>query len=455
MLHDRKANAAMKRRQLRYSLATITAMLVVLMAVLAGGSLWILHRLHNQAAHKEAARQVLADGETIVRHLGDQAVRLDPDASGESWSSFSRQVRALHAVQEELQYVSVTLNGFTIFYEQTQGLAPIEPDRSPAEDAGIDMKRQVIDLAGESVPVVVFTRRMLTEDGALCEVEIAVRKESVAREERAATTAIGSMFKLSLVTVTVSFGACALLVVWVMRRETEREKQRREEEHLAFAGVLANGIVHDFRNPMSSVRLDVQMMAKELQRGADCRHERMSQLAGRVQETVDRMDKVFQEFLYMSKPPSDERESIDLGGGIRECVSMLGARFEQAGVAVDLHLPTQPMLVLAYPSALQRALMNVVINAEQASPAGGVVRIRLVKRERTATIDVIDAGPGVQPRDRARIFDMFVTTRPGGTGLGLFLAKTAIERCGGRIHVLEAAGGGACFRIDLPLAGRE
>jgi signal transduction histidine kinase len=280
-----------------------------------------------------------------------------------------------------------------------------------------------------------------------------MRKETVEREQRAATTAIGSMFQLSLITVIVSFSTCALLVVWMMRREVQRERQRREEEHLAFAGVMANGIVHDFRNPMSAMQLDVQMLNREVARGKECRHERVRELAERVENTVERMDKVFQEFLYMSKPPSDERDAVDLGACIRECVDLLAPRLEQADVSIDLDVPPQPVLVLAYLSGLQRALMNVIINAEQASKTGDQVRIRVLKSGRVATVDVIDSGPGVPAAQRKQIFEMFTTNRPGGTGLGLFLAKTAIERCGGSIKVADAGTGGSRFQITLPLAG--
>ena len=80
------------------------------------------------------------------------------------------------------------------------------------------------------------------------------------------------------------------------------------------------------------------------------------------------------------------------------------------------------------------------------------VQVRVARGERTATVDVSDAGAGVPERDRQRIFEMFYTTRPGGTGLGLFLARSAVERCGGTIQVLDAEPSGACFRITLPAA---
>lgn len=448
-------NMWMKRRALQTSLVLLTALLVLLIAVLAGGSLWILRRMHSTSAHAEAARLVLDKGELIVAHLSDQPIVRGASEPAGAWSGFEDQVHAMHTLENGLQYVSVSKNGATVFQKQTRGLADgVAGQVAPAEvrPGDVTLARRLLDLGGEAVPVVVFTRRFVGDDGTAREVEVAVRKDTVAREEHATSTALASMFKLSLLTVLGSFGVCALLVVWMMRREIGRERQRRVEEHLAFAGVLANGIVHDFRNPMSAMRLDVQMLNREVAKGPESRPARLSELASRVQHTLDRMDKVFQEFLYMSRPPSDQRERTDLTSNLRECAAILHPRFEQAGVEVELDLPPQALPVLAYPSALQRALMNIMINAEQASPRGGKVRVRVARVDHSVRIDVSDNGPGVPAADRARIFEMFYTTRPSGTGLGLFLARTAIGRCGGSIQVLDADPQGACFRITLPVA---
>ncbi len=446
----------MRGQAFRHSLALVAALMVLMTAALAGGSLWILHRFHGQEAHAVAARQVLDQGERIVTHLTERVHGgVSGSSGGADWSALSELVRALHTVENGLQYVSVTKNGITVFHEQTRGLDTGDaPASSSAPTVGaVNKSRGLLALGGDMVPVVVFSQGLIGADGAPIVVEAAVRKEAVTRAEQATTHAIRGMFRLSLVTVLLSFGMCALLVLWTMRREGQRERRRREEEHLAFAGVMANGIVHDFRNPMSAMRLDVQMLRRETDKGTEARLPRLGELSGRIQQTLDRMDKVFQEFLFMSKPPADQREPIDLAACLRESLAILGPRFEQAGVEARLELPTQPLTILGYPSALQRGLVNVLINAEQATPAGGLVRVRVTTDARTIRVDIIDNGPGVPPDMHERIFDMFVTTRPGGTGLGLFLARTAITRCGGTIRVLEQTpAGGACFRIVLPQA---
>ncbi|HPS52788.1 MAG TPA: histidine kinase dimerization/phospho-acceptor domain-containing protein, partial [Phycisphaerae bacterium] len=95
---------------------------------------------------------------------------------------------------------------------------------------------------------------------------------------------------------------------------------------------------HDFRNPMSSLRLDAQMLEKEAGRGAEARADRMAALAGRMRHTLDRMEKVFQEFLALARPGETAPERLDLGACARECVEMLAPRFEASGVVPDVRL---------------------------------------------------------------------------------------------------------------------
>lgn len=445
-----------KRRRVGIPLAMLAAALVLLVAVLAGSSLWMLRRLHRQVAHEDAARSVLAQGQVIAGYLSRDPAVTGAGGTAASWDAFSRQVRLLHKVQSGLQYVSVTEGDLTLFQEQTTALdGQPRGDAAPgaeADGAQVEMTRRLLTVGQGEVPVVVFSAKVPAGAGEPPRVvEVALRKATVEREEQAAARAIASMFRVSLATVVIAFAACVVLVAWLMHREVLREKLRREEEHLAFAGVMANGIVHDFRNPMSALRLDAQMAEKEAAKGAGCRPERLAELAGRMRGTLDRMDKVFQEFFYLSKPPSNQRERVKLGAVMREALATLTPRLEQARLRVVQQID-DGVEVIGFASSLQRALLNVLANAEQFSRPGGEVRVGVARSGSHAVVEIIDDGPGIPEADRERIFEMFVTTRPGGTGLGLYLARTAVERCGGTIRVTGGPRGGSCFRITLPLA---
>jgi two-component system C4-dicarboxylate transport sensor histidine kinase DctB len=281
-----------------------------------------------------------------------------------------------------------------------------------------------------------------------------VARRAVEREEWAAVRAIDSMYRLGLATVAAAFALCLALVAWVARREEARERARRREEHLAFSGMLANGIVHDFRNPMSSLRLDAQMLAKEAAKGTSSRPERMAELAERMRSTLDRMDRIFREFLTLARPDAGPvPERADLVACARECAEMMAPRYEAAGMRLELDAPGPAPF--AGPSAgAKRAILNLLLNALQHGKAPGPVRLSVEEKADRVALEVEDNGPGLPRADREKAFGMFWTTRPQGTGLGLFMARLAVENGGGRIAAIDPRPGcgGARFRMEYPRA---
>ncbi len=436
------------------SLTLITALLVLLIAVLAGGTLLVLHRMQYRAAYEAAAANVIDRGHTLAAHLQLQVpVAANPDAA--DWARFSYLIRNLYAVEDGLQYVSVTRDGIVVFHEQTTRLdSPVPtPLASPMTSAAIRMRREVLQTGADLIPVVVFTATA-DVDGIPIRVEAALRRDIVHREEYVAENAIASMFRFSLLTVSVAFGVCIVLVVWMMRREMRHEALRNEQEHLAFSGMLANGIVHDFRNPMSSLKLDVQMLHREVAQAGPFRPSRIATLSERIRCTLDRMDEVFKAFLFASRPDRAEHTVTDAAACVRDAVAMLAPRFERTGIRVVIEAPPEPLHIKVFLTSLRRAIVNVLTNAIQFSPvAAATVSVILRHEDNRVVIEIRDQGSGIPVIDRKRVFDMFYTSRPEGTGLGLFLAKAAIERSNGTIAVVDTpAGTGTCIRIMLPAA---
>ena len=216
--------------------------------------------------------------------------------------------------------------------------------------------------------------------------------------------------------------------------------------------ILRAAIIHDVRNPMSSLRLDVQMLEKEAEKGRAGQSNRLIELAERARRTMDRVDLVMREFLYVSKPEPAAQELVDVNACVRDCLDLLGPRFERLGVHVRMDLAADPLEVMGFGVALKRAVINVLTNAKQASLQGATVHVRTAKAGAYADIEVRDEGPGIPRSDLKRIFGMFVSGRPEGVGLGLSLAKAAVESCGGTISAGNAPAGGARFVIRLPLA---
>lgn len=441
----------MQHRQLKHHLTLVTALLLILIGGLTGSTLIVLRNMHGKVAHTTAAETVINTGSSIVKKLAAQPAVISTNDTTD-WSAFSHLLSNLYSIEGGIQYVSVTCDNLVLFYEQTTSIDTTKKRtlEAPNGKNKIGMQRELLHIGDNTVPVVVFSTTVTNKNATPVTIRLALRKDTVAREEKPTDTAITSMFRLSLITVLVSFSICLILVVWMMRREIKRESIRREEEHLAFSGMLANGIVHDFRNPMSSMKLDVQMLHRQTKKD-DIDVNRISALANRISNTVDRMDKVFQEFLYVSRPDQDKRISVNLVNNLKGSLEMLAPRFENAEIESELNFTSHDITVLAYESSLTRALVNIITNAIQFSPKKSTVTINIYTTDNSAVVEVIDQGPGIPKSKHKKVFEMFETERPEGTGLGLFIAKAAIERNQGSIHILDNKNDtGTTVRITIP-----
>ncbi len=407
---------------------------------------WEVRQQHRRFIEAEVARQVFARGEALTEFFTSTLESRRLAWSGAAWERFGLLVESLHAAETRLQYVGIMQGDETLFYCQTRdnGSPPPHPVRT---------HERLLESGGNVAPVMVFEQEVPQQGEAPWIVELALRREILSDAERIPSGLLSSIYWFTLLIAGASLVVYFALLIWAIRRDRARELRRRHEEHLMFSGVLANGIAHDFRNPMSSARLDAQMLVREAGRDDGPRPERMKQLGERISKTMGRMDRVFQEFLSLGRPGVDTVESLDLLPCLRESIDTLAARAEQNNVTVRIECDDDTLRVLAEPLSLRRACVNILINAiEFTGPAHRVgapeVIVRVLPEKTRVHIDILDGGPGISDNTRDKIFEMFYTTRAEGTGLGLFLARTAIEKCGGSVLALPNAPGG-CIRITL------
>lgn len=437
----------------QHSLLIIAGMMVGVIAFLALANLWFLQKLHSRSLHDSAAQSVLGVGSDLARSLATHpVVQSGRDAPGQ-WRDFSQMVQALKRMEPSLLYVTVNEGEITVFHEDTVRTNEAGAD-GVAGAGGVRIGRKLLATPGGIWPVITFSAQAPRSLGGERIVQIAMRKEAVQQREEQAARTLAIMFRLALITLSVALGLAVVLVVWVVWHEMERQRRRRDEEHLAFAGLLSDGIIHDVRNPLSSLRLDIQMLEKEAGKGDHCRPERVAELTVRARATMDRMDLVMREFLYVSKPDTRQPEPFEVGGCIKDCLDLLAPRFERAGVHLDVDLGEAPLIIKGFSIGLKRAIINVLTNAKQMSSSGKRVAIALKREGHLAIITVDDEGPGVGKENGAGLFEMFVSGRPDGIGLGLYLAKAAVESNMGTIHAQTRPEGGARFTISLPLAAR-
>jgi len=261
--------------------------------------------------------------------------------------------------------------------------------------------------------------------------------------------------------VTLSFlpgrdgGADGMLaIVRDMTAQREIEAQMHQSERLTALGQMAGGIAHDFNNLLQAILGYAQLMARSpgntdvVRRGLDV----IEKAANSGAETVRRIQK------FARLRPDEPFVSMDLNQVIRDSLAITRPRWEEkkvkGGVPLQLELELGPVpVVMGRPAELNEVITNLVLNAIDAMPRGGTLRIRTrLGDHRHAIVTVADTGMGMTEEVRKRVFDPFFTTKgEEGTGLGLSVSHSIVERHGGDLRVDSRPGEGTTFTISLPI----
>jgi len=219
-----------------------------------------------------------------------------------------------------------------------------------------------------------------------------------------------------------------------------------QADRLSTLGTLAAGIAHEIRNPLVSVRTFIQLVPERL-------HDEEFRTGFRelALAEIERICGLITELLAFSRPSAAEREPVDVSALVAQTLRLLDAEAHKRGVALRAEVAGDVPAVQADEAQLKQVVLNVVLNAIQASPSRSAVVVRTGAGASTgAVIEVEDAGPGIPEERAARIFDPFFTTKEAGSGLGLFIAQRIVTDHGGSIDARPRAGGGTMFAIRLP-----
>jgi signal transduction histidine kinase len=166
---------------------------------------------------------------------------------------------------------------------------------------------------------------------------------------------------------------------------------------------------------------------------------------------IDRLDTVVKRFLDFTRPPDMHQEETSLKELLEDVLAIERPRMDKANVKVTARFAEVPS-VLADKQLLKQALMNLFLNAVEAMPGGGYLTVLLERHGDMAEIDIQDTGRGIAPEHKQRVFQLFFTTRPGGSGIGLASTFRTVQLHNGNIEFESEVGRGTTFRIELPLA---
>jgi signal transduction histidine kinase len=225
----------------------------------------------------------------------------------------------------------------------------------------------------------------------------------------------------------------------------QREHEVLRAEQLAAVGQLAAGVAHELRNPLTSIKMLVQTGLE----GRPPQGLPPEELAV-LESEIRRMEKYIQTFLDFARPPRSERRASDLLAVVRRAVSLVEGRARRQRVDVEQAAPAGDVLLHIDPEEIQQVLVNLLLNALDALPRGGRVRVEVVRKGGGVEVRVSDNGPGIAPQVRDRLFEPFVTSKENGVGLGLSICKRLVEAHGGSIRGDNLPGGGAVLALTLP-----
>ena len=218
-------------------------------------------------------------------------------------------------------------------------------------------------------------------------------------------------------------------------------------ERLATAGKMAASFAHEIRNPLSSMR----MLAQMLMRKDDLSPERRKRSMAYILEEIERIDVIVKGFMDFARPAALDVAPHALNSVLEEVLNLMEANLNHHQIALEKQFSESLPAVVFDRDKLKQVFMNIVLNAMDAMPEGGTLRITTAREANQARVGVEDTGTGIPPDALRRLFEPFFTTKPQGTGLGLANARRILEQHGGNIQVKSSFGNGTTVSMWLPI----
>ena len=241
-------------------------------------------------------------------------------------------------------------------------------------------------------------------------------------------------------------------MVTSLREKDVVESNLRQAQRLSALGNLAAGVAHDIRNPLNAIKL-LSSHTEDIVRDAPNADSATRQLQT-IRNEVDRLEEIVSNFLSLAKDHELEPEPTPIDVLLGECVRLVGKDAEARDVELATDLRCGDLQLMLDPQEWTRALLNVIINALEACPRGGRVRIFSRMTETHCEIEVRDDGPGIPKEVIEHAFDPYFTTKTTGTGLGLSITRGIVEEHGGAIALTSAEGQGTQVVLTIPLTRR-
>lgn len=339
---------------------------------------------------------------TILPHMAAGIVVLGGDLSISSWNSRAENI-----------------TGYTFQEIGTVGLVQIfEP---------VEIMQHLLNKAQQGIPTLNEYTHIRHADGSLLRVAVQCSPQRHAGRSH-----------------------CNIVVAF---REVEPLEERfRRDDHLIMLGRLASSLSHEIRNPLNAIFLHTDVLEEELRQPTPDYQELISESLATIKMEITRVNELVQDYLSLARLSSLQREVVDIGAMLEEFALEITELLADHSVTLELDLPTDLGQVALHRNTLRRALLNLVHNAIEAMPEGGTLTLSGRRTETHVHLEVRDTGTGIPEEQLPLLFTPFHTTKPSGTGFGLYVVQEIIVSHDGEIMVSSEPGVGTMFTVVLPLA---
>jgi signal transduction histidine kinase len=238
----------------------------------------------------------------------------------------------------------------------------------------------------------------------------------------------------------------ALLTLHDLESVREIESELEVSRRMASIGRLTAGVGHEVKNPINAIVVHLELLRNKIHGGDDAlRHLDI------IQSEIRRLDRVVQTLVDFSRPVELQLQDQDLRSILSRVLMLASAELQTRGIAVESQSPHRPVVARVDADLLEQAVLNVVLNGAQAMASGGLLEVRLTDDGRWASLLIRDHGEGIPDEIRAKIFDLYFTTKKEGSGIGLAMTYRIVQMHHGQIDVESKPGSGTTFVLRLPL----
>ena len=244
-------------------------------------------------------------------------------------------------------------------------------------------------------------------------------------------------------------GVAEFLARRARARDALRSRTLREEEQTALVGTIASGLAHEIRNPLSTLRMNLQLLREDWDNPITERERKGLKKIDVLLRETERMEAVVSNFLRFAAGHKLRLEPTDLNTLAGELLDFLAPQADRSNIRLKRELTGDLPRVEVDANLIRQALLNLLVNAQQAMPTGGDITLRTAANGQFVRLSVSDTGPGISEEDQQKIFTLYYSTKPGGTGLGLPMVKKIVEEHQGKVEVESTPDRGSTFTLCL------